>query len=561
MLRFLTISNFAIVERIEQEFEPGFTVLSGETGAGKSILVDALALTLGERADTDVLRDSSQRAELAAEFDVGRLPRVIDWLRDNDLETDPGVCLMRRSIDTAGRSRCFINGRAVALQQMREVGEWLVDIHGQHAHQSLLKGEVQRQVLDAYAGLCALVEEVATAHRDWQALRATRLALEQDSAALLRECEQLQWQQRELTALEITPSGWQELLAEHVRLAHAAALLEGAQYALQALSEGEAACCTQLDQVLARLTDLQSYDARLDEALDLLQPARIQLQEAAHSLRSYRDRLEIDPKRLEQVENRMTAIHACARKYRVAPEALPELLEKTAIRLYELGETGGHRDLGKREAAAQAVYIKHARELSARRATAAQDLSEKVTAAMQTLSMKGGAFCAQLAARAEGDAHGLEQIEFQVSSHAGGPLKPLAKVASGGELSRISLAIQAIASRAAAVPTLIFDEVDVGIGGKAAEIVGQMLNKLGERHQVLCVTHLPQVAACGDRQMQIVKSVANGRALSHINVLDARQRVEEIARMLGGIKITDTTRKHAAEMLGEGAPAVRSRKA
>ncbi len=550
MLRALNIRDFVIVDRMELEFAAGFTVLTGETGAGKSILIDALAMVLGERSDAGIVRQGAEKSEISAEFNIAPLKPLQHWLADNDLAGDDDACLVRRVIDRGGRSRAFINGRPVTLAQLREAGEHLVDIHGQHEHQSLLRAAAQRGLLDAYAGLADAADTVAGAWRRWQELRQRLAALETNAAAFAAEREQLEWQVRELEALKFNPDEWEELLAEHARLAHAQSLIEGAQYAMDALSEGDNSSVTQLVAVSSRLGHLLEYDARLKDIIDVVASAQAQAQEAVYMLRDYQQRLDLDPQRLKEVEQRLDAVHASARKYRITPETLPEALARAKERLDQLGGSGDVETVRKREAEAHDTYLSEAKKLSAARKKAAKKLAEKVTAAMRTLAMADGSFEVAVNPLAEGNAGGLEQIEFLVSAHKGITLRPLARVASGGELSRISLAIQAVTSEIAQVPTLIFDEVDVGIGGRVAEIVGRMLKELGTKHQVMCVTHLPQVAASADQQWQVTKTAANSKVLSHVTVLDDRQRVEEIARMLGGVKITDTTRKHAAEMLG-----------
>ncbi len=549
MLLTLNIRDFVIVDRLELEFQPGFTVLTGETGAGKSILIDALSLALGERADAGVVRAGAERAEIEAEFDTRSLPQLQSWLDEHELGGDPGVCLMRRVVDAGGRSRSFINGRSATLQQLRETGEFLVDIHGQHAHQSLLKAAAQRELLDAYAGLVRQAKETAAAWKEWQALKKARLEREKNAAADAEELERLEWQVKELATLNFSISEWEESQAEHGRLTHAASLMEGAQYGLEVLSENDVACLAQVNGVIARLNNLVEYDAGLKEVLDLLEPAEVQLREAAYSLRHYLQRLDLDPERLAQCEQRLGEVHDAARKYRVGPDQLPELLAEKNARLDELRGFDSGGDEAQREQAAQAQYLDLAGKLSAARKEAAQELGGKVSAAMQSLAMAGGRFEIALT-EFEGNAHGLEEIEFQVSAHASLSPKPLAKVASGGELSRISLAIQVITSKVSLVPTLIFDEVDVGIGGGVAEIVGQLLKQLGAERQVLCVTHLPQVAAQGNHHWQVSKSSQAGGVVSRIQVLEPAARIEEVARMLGGVEVTETTRKHAAEMLG-----------
>jgi DNA repair protein RecN (Recombination protein N) len=549
MLRSLTIRDFVIVDRIELEFAAGFTALTGETGAGKSILIDALALTLGERADASVVRQGAERAEIAAEFDIAALPALQRWLAEGDLVGDDGRCLMRRIVDAGGRSRAFINGRAATLAQMREAGEQLIDIHGQHEHQSLMRPAAQRELLDAYGGLQPLAAAVSAAWREWQAWRTQLQALETGAAAIAAEREQLEWQVRDMDALNLDPGEWPELLAEHGRLAHAQSLIEGAQFAMELVSEGEQAGLSQLAQAASRLSHLLDYDARLREIVEVLGAAQAQAQEAVYMLRDYQQRLDIDPRRFREVELRMEAVHACARKYRVTPETLPEACQRAHERLAALDAGGDVAAVRGRMEAAEKAYRAEAARLGSGRRKAAKKLSLRVTEAMQTLAMAGGVFEIALHALDDGGAQGLEQVEFQVSAHKGVAPRPLAKVASGGELSRISLALQTASSEVAAVPTLIFDEVDAGIGGRVAEIVGRMLQQLGKRHQVMCVTHLPQVAATADHQWRVSKAGGGGGVTSCVTALEGDARVEEIARMLGGVKITETTRKHAAEML------------
>ena len=549
MLRSLTIRDFVIVERLEIEFAEGFTCLTGETGAGKSILIDALAAVLGERAEAGLVREGCDRAEIAAEFSAPRRSPLHAYLETSDLAED-GQCLLRRVIDSGGRSRGYVNGHPATAQQLKEVGEFLVDIHGQHVHQSLLRPASQRELLDGYAGALELSHEVAHAWRAWQAARQARQAAEANAATVAREREQLDWQVRELSALNFRAEEWQELGTEHKRLAHAASLIEGVEAAMQALSEGEMSVLAAVNSVQSRLNALVDYDPALKELLEILDPAQIQLQEVVYALRHYQQRLDLDPQRLHEVEARLDAVHGAARKYKTSPEQLAQLLAQSSARLQELDTSLDAEAAARREAELGAAYAGLAKRLSAERARAARELSGKVSGAMQTLAMQGARFEVALSALADGAAYGAEQVEFLVAGHAGTSPRPLAKVASGGELSRISLAIQTVTTEVAQVPTLIFDEVDAGIGGGVAEIVGLMLKALGRKHQVMCVTHLPQVAAAADHQWQVAKRIAAGRAASSVTLLDRRARVEEIARMLGGVRITDTTRRHAEEMLG-----------
>ncbi|HEY6043673.1 MAG TPA: DNA repair protein RecN [Nitrosospira sp.] len=558
MLKFVSIRDFVIVDHVELEFAPGFTVLTGETGAGKSILIDALSLVLGERSDAADVRSGCERAEISAEFDIRELPELAAWLYENGFESDSGdagVCLMRRLVDSSGRSRSFINGCSATLQQLRIAGEKLVDIQGQHAHQSLLRADAQRDLLDAFSGNRELAQRVTEAYRRWREMRQRRLDWEKNSEGLIQEREHLEWQSSELSALNFSLGEWETLQADHSRLSHAASLLEAAQMGLEALSEGDSAALAQVNSVISRLTHLLDCDSSLKPLLDLLDSAQIQLQEAVYELGRYQQRLELDPQHLQEVEERLAAIHAAARKHRVVPAELPDLLQAVAEKLAGLGDKGNGEALAKEEAAFLDEYLALAKQLSIARGKAAETLAQQVTAAMQTMAMAGGQFSVALIPLEHGSANGMEQIEFQVSAHQGLPLRPLAKVASGGELSRIGLAIHVITSKLGAAPTLIFDEVDAGIGGRVAEIVGSLLKKLGAERQVLCITHLAQVASAGDHQWQITKSAGasnDGKVSSHITVLGKQERVEEIARMLGGATITETTRKHAAEMLLAG---------
>ncbi len=548
MLRHLAIRDFVIVDRLELEFSPGFGALTGETGAGKSILIDALALALGDRADAGVIRAGCDKAEVAATFAIGGLPQVAAWLAANDLDGDDEL-LLRRVLDAGGRSRGYINGSPATAQQLREVGEFLVDIHGQHAHQSLLRADAQRALLDEHAGLSELALQVAAAFRTWRETQQVLQLATTGVEAFKREREQLEWQVHELVALAFTADEWAALEAEHNRLGHAAGLIDGAQFALAALADGETACSGTLDRVATRLDSLASYDPALQEVAGLLQSASAELAEAVSTLRRYADRVDLDPERLAEVERRMEAVLACARKYRVSPAELPGLLAGWQARLETLGAAADLDVLAARVAAAQGDFQDLAGELSAGRRRVAGEMAGTVSALMQKLALASGRFEVALLPLAEGAAHGLEQVEFRVGGLAGLEAKPLAKVASGGELSRISLAIQVLTSRSASVPTLIFDEVDVGIGGGVAEIVGRLLRELGDERQVLCVTHLPQVAARAEWQWQVSKSIRDGVTLSSIEPLDGERRVREIARMLGGVEVTDITLEHARELL------------
>ncbi|MBX9961896.1 MAG: DNA repair protein RecN [Burkholderiales bacterium] len=550
MLLALSLQDFVIADRVRLEFARGFSVLTGETGAGKSMLVDALTLVLGGRADSAAVRTGRERAEVSAEFDASKLASLQAWLTENDLAGEEGECILRRVIDAGGRSRAYINGRPCTAAQLREAGEQLVDIHGQHEYQSLVRSASQRRLLDGYAGATETAAEVEHLHRRWQELADTRARALESAQALADERERLEWQVQELKQLAITEQEWDELQTDHGRLAHAAALIEGVETSLDALSEGENACVAAVSGVVSRLQQLATHDPALKEVLDVLEPAEIQLQEAGYALRHYRQRLDLDPDRLREVEARLEAVVGMARKYRVPPRELPGKQKELAARLGTIAAGMDAEALAREEAAAREACVTVGRKLSKMRAKAAAELASQVTAAMQQLAMAGGRFEVALTPLDEPSAGGMEQIEFLVTAHAGGTPRPIAKVASGGELSRLSLALQTVASKVADVPTLVFDEVDAGIGGGVAEIVGRMLRALGRSRQVLCITHLPQVAAAADNQWRVAKRAVKGETLSSVDPLEGDARVDEIARMLGGVKITDTTRRHAAEMLG-----------
>ena len=548
MLRHLTIRDFVIVDRLELEFLAGFGALTGETGAGKSILIDALALALGERADAGVVRSACEKAEVAATFDVSALPVVREWLAANDLEGDDEL-LLRRVVDAGGRSRAYINGSPATAQQLREVGEWLVDIHGQHAHQSLLRADAQRNLLDTHAGLSGLVREVGVAFRAWREAEQTLRAASEGAETLQREREQLEWQISELDLLAFGEDEWATLDVEHRRLGHAASLIEGAQFSIAVLADNDAACERQIDSVATRLASLAEYDPALAEVADLVASAQAELSEAVSTLRRYADRVDLDPARLADIERRMDAVMSNARKYRVQPPELPGLLAGWRQRLAVLDESADLATLEARVDVASKAYRQKAGELSKARQQAATAMGLAVSEVMQQLALSSGRFELALLPVENGAVYGLEQVEFRIGGLAGNEAKPLAKVASGGELSRISLAIQVLTSRSASVPTLIFDEVDVGIGGGVAEIVGRLLRELGSERQVLCVTHLPQVAAQANWQWQVSKATRDGVTLSAIQPLDDAGRVQEIARMLGGVEITEITLQHAGELL------------
>ena len=546
MLRALEIRNFVIVESASLELDRGFSVLTGETGAGKSILVDAIELLVGGRGDGAVVREGAERAELSAEFDID----LSSYLEEHELGGDPGRVLLRRLIDAAGRTRCFVNGHSATLAQLRQVGERLVDIHGQHAHQSLLRPASQRELLDAHAEAGALARETAAAFRDWKRLEALALEAEKNFAARESERADLGERAAELSKLGLREGEWDLVIAEHARLAHGSSLLAGAQSSLEALTESEGAVLARLSAVTGRLRALSAHDAGLAAVVELLQSAEAQTGEAVRELRHYASRVELDPEALRESEARMQALHAAARKHRVKPQELGERLAQLQRRLAELELAVDPEALKREVAAAQARYREAAKRLSAKRADAAGDLSKAVSSVMQQIAMAGGRFSVRLTPLEEPAASGTEAVEFEVASHPSLPLRPLAKVASGGELSRISLAIQMVAAKASPVATLVFDEVDSGIGGAVADTIGRALRKLGKQRQVLCVTHLASVGACAHHHFRVDKLSSRGRVGVRVAQLDRAARVAEVARMLGGSEAT--ARQHAAELLDAG---------
>ncbi len=556
MLRALALRDFVIVEALDLELAAGFSALTGETGAGKSILVDALGLALGERADPGVIRAGAARAEIAAEFDVGRNEAARAWLAGNDLE-EPGspTCLVRRTIDRAGRSRGFVNGRPATASQLRELGEMLVDIHGQHEHQWLAQREYQRRLLDAFAGAEDDALAVASRHGEWRRAGEARLARERAQESTEREREFLREEIRDLDALAFTPEGWAGETAEHRRLAHAQELIAHCRAALEAADEAEPSATGLIAVAASSLAQAAAVDPELAQANRDLETAAAHAAEAAHELRRYLQRVEPDPQRLEALERRLRAVHDAARRLRIDPAGLPEALASRRERLARIGGDESVEALRQRESAARAALGEAARALSAKRREGARRLGEEVTRRLQGLAMEGGRLDVVLEPLAEPSAGGLEAVEFRVAAHAGQPAGPVGKVASGGELSRLALAIQVLMGGRAGIPTLVFDEVDAGIGGRVAEIVGSLLAELSRHHQVLCVTHLPQVAAFARHQLRVAKEAGPGGTIATVSPLDAAGRVEEIARMLGGARITQTTRKHAEEMLGQGAGA------
>lgn len=551
MLRHLYIRDFAIVQELSLELEPGMTALTGETGAGKSILLDAIGLCLGDRADSGAVASDAERSEVVAGFDVAGNPAARDWLAEHEL-TAGDDCLLRRVLQRNGRSQGFINGRPVPAQLLDALGRHLVDIHGQHAHQSLLRPDPQRELLDRYAGLGGQLREVAAAHRACRELRSAIADLEGGQDSYQDRLELLRFQVGELEGLALGPDELSELDAEQRRLASAGQLIQACQGALAALYDDEAAAQSLVAGAARRLEEFADVDPQLAEAVRMFRDAEVQLQEGCESLRRFADHLELDPERLAFVEERLGAVHDMARKYRVRPEELPERLEQLRTELEALDGAGEQlarlrAELRQRED----DYTQAAERLRAARLKAGARLAEKVTGVIRELGMPGGELIVAVEPRPleRATAHGLDDIRLDVRSNPDRPPGPLAKVASGGELSRIGLALEVATAGTARIPTLIFDEADAGIGGGVAEVVGRKLRELGEAHQVLCVTHLPQVAAQAHHQFRVLKQLRDGRTRTSVEGLADSERLEEIARMLGGVEITDHSLNHAREML------------
>ena len=552
MLRSLQIRNFAIIDQIDVEFDQGMTVLTGETGAGKSILVDALGLVLGERGGNGLVRSGAERAEFSAEFSLGDLPDARSWLEEQTLDQGD-ECVLRRVINADGRSRAFINGSAVSLQTLKGLGERMLDIHGQHFHQSLGRRGVQRDLLDHFAGLIDLRTATESDFEIWQSLAIRLHDLESADADRESRLDLLQFQLGELDALDLQENETNALQSERQRLQNSGKLADGVSSVLQNIYDNDTANAQSLlADACQTLSQLSDFDAQLDPVLAILNEASIQVSDATDTLRRYADMIEMDPARRDWVEERINAIQSVARKHRVEPDALPEVHDRIRASLDELRNADARgAELSEETERAVKAYRNSADALSGARKKAAVDFSAAVTKTMSGLGMPGGTFEATVVECGEGDekSHGIDVINFLISANPGQPLMPLAKVASGGELSRMSLAIQVIASDGNTIPTMIFDEVDSGIGGGVAEMLGRRLKEVGDNSQVLCVTHLPQVASIAAHHYRINKITDGKSTRTSVVQLGNDERIEELARMLGGVSITEKTREHAAEML------------
>jgi len=548
MLLALSLQNFVIVEKLNLNFQNGFTVLTGETGAGKSITLDAIALLLGDKADYSQIRTGANEAQLSALFDISEHPALQAELREQGLlDEDSSELAIRRTIDIKGKSRSYINNQAATLAQLKHIGSQLIDIHGQNAHQSLNQEAAQRQLLDAFSGSLKLVEQTQAAYQAWQSAQQALNEAQTQAEHIAIERERLEWQYNELDQLAPEAGEWESLNQSHDSLANAAELLQAASE-VQDYIDNDNGIARQISRSQRTLGKLAHIEPRFAESLEMLDSIEAELSEISRNMGSVLSDIEINPNELHAKEERISELMSIARKYRIEPEELPNKLAEIQAALQQLEAATDIEALQKNVAQAQDAYMQIAQQLSSARHKAASKLAHETTEHMQTLAMKGAKFHIELQPSSP-TAHGLEHIQYQVAANKGTPLRPLNKVASGGELARISLSIQVVTSQYTQVPTLIFDEVDTGIGGGVAETVGRALRTLGKQHQVLAITHLPQVAACGEHHWQVAKHSDGEQTVSEISVLDDSTRVNEIARMLGGEKITDTTRQHAAEML------------
>ncbi|WP_417614736.1 DNA repair protein RecN [Oceanisphaera sp.] len=552
MLLQLTISNFAIVSFLELDLRSGMTSITGETGAGKSIAIDALALALGERADADTVRPGADKADISARFRIDKLPRVKAWLSEQELD-EQDECILRRTLSREGRSRGYINGTPVPLAQLKSLGALLINIHGQHAHQALQKNDYQRGLLDAYAGHHQLMQTVSKHYQHWRLLTNERKQLQSDQAQWQAQRQLLEYQVAELDELALEADEFPTLEAEHTRLANGAELLNDCQLAMNVLADGEESnALQQLRHGLKIVTELCQMDPRLAPVLEMLESSLIQLEEGHGELSRYLDRMELDPERLYEVESRMAKVMELARKHHVLPAELHDFHQNIATQLADMDHNDSRlQELAEEVAQAKEQFLLAAERLSQSRQRYAQSLNKQITASMRQLSMEHGRF--EMTVTADQTAGysplGIDKVEFLVCTNPGQPMSPLAKVASGGELSRISLAIQVITAQKVETPTLIFDEVDVGVSGPTAAVVGKLLRQLGDSTQVLVITHLPQVAGNGHQHYFVSKDSADNDTQTRMQELDEHCRLQELARLLGGNKITENTLANARELL------------
>jgi DNA repair protein RecN (Recombination protein N) len=551
MLTSLTIRNYAIIDKLELDFADGMTALTGETGAGKSILLGALGLVLGDRADSDSIKQSCDHADITAAFDTRNIPAASLWLNAHELDEDDD-CIIRRRVSNDGRSRAFINGNPVNVQTLRELGELLIDIHGQHEHQSLMKSTAQRQLLDDYASHQQLLNEVQNNFHDLKQTEQALAQLEQDTSDRANRIDLLSFQTQELEALALAENEYQELNEKHSRMANAEKISSAIYHAINDLySSDDSNILSQLSHHLSALTEIAEIDNKIQPAIDMLQEASIQLEESVSHLRDYIDDVELDPAELATVEQRIQSILDLARKHRVEPDDLPALHQKLESELNNITHADERlEELRRQHATLVQLYKTNAIKLGDSRKKAAKKLNKEITTAMQTLGMKGGKFLIEVSSNEDTvSVNGIDKVEFTVSANAGQACKPLARVASGGELARISLAIQMITAAQCRIPTMIFDEVDSGVGGGIAEIVGKQLRLLGKTNQVLCITHLPQVASQAHQHLRVQKKSEQEQTQTNVYPLNQNERIKEIARMLSGVEITEQSLAHAEDMI------------
>lgn len=550
MLTHIQIRHFAIIDELNLELYPGMSVMTGETGAGKSIMIDALSLCMGDRADPSFVRHGRDRAEIAVTLDITRLTKVKDWLKEHDLDAGD-ECIIRRTISKDGRSRAYINGESVPLTQLKALAEDFIDIHSQHAHHALLKPETHIRLLDAFGGYLDLVKTVKQHYDGVRSLERELQTLMASEQQKNHEMDLLQFQVNELSDAAPQAGEWAEITQQHDALSHAETIVSHSDQILNVLADQESqAIIPMITHLHSNVEKLCHYDQRLASIADLLVEARIQCEEAASSLRHYLNHMDNDPARLVQLNDRIALLHDLARKHRCEPEALYEKFQTLEAKLEALhSQDAKIIALRAQLSEAQSAYEASAAILTAARQKTCLELSLRITEYMQTLGMPGGEFTVAHTPADAPTALGRDHICFMVKTNPDQLASPLHKVASGGELSRISLALQVVSLQDDLIPVIVFDEVDVGIGGGTAEIVGHLLHSLGQKAQVLCVTHLPQVAARGDQHFYISKKSDEVGTRTQVNLLSTEQRIEELSRMLGGVKITDTTRSHAKEML------------
>ncbi len=553
MLSHINISNFAIVESLDLDIPNKLCVITGETGAGKSIMIDALGLALGNRADSGSVRHGADKADILASFDIETNNAAQNWLNQHDLDED-GECILRRVINKDGRSRSYINGRPTPMSSLKTLGEMLISIHGQHEHQALLKKDTHRHLLDQFSGLNTQVKQVADTYNQWQQQQKAYEKIRDNAKELNDRVDLLRFQLGELEALDLQLNEFSQLEKEHKRLSNSEGLINQGHQALQVLSLGENTSLDTVANILQLVTEMQQQDEGLSETKELVASAEIQLQEAGNNLQHYVESLNIDPERYQWVDQRIASAHQLARKHHVTPNQLPELQQTLAEELISI-EGGDEKieQLQTQAAASQTAFLEKAQILSKKRQQQGKKLSKIITKQIQTLGMPGAAVTVIVSPLPieQANANGIDSVEFHVQTNPGQPSKPLFKVASGGELSRISLSIQVACAAKSNVATLIFDEVDVGIGGAVAQVVGELLRKLGNENQVICVTHLPQVAAQGHHHLHVNKQTSKDSTYTGINTLSQDEKVTEIARMLGGLSITEQTLAHARELIGE----------